>query len=95
MAQSRMEIARISIQFADGSTQLAPIRNQETISDWIWRIDATASGARSQRLGHGAKGVLHEIDLGETREIKSVILETRTNETMVGLLGITVMQEKE
>jgi hypothetical protein len=50
---------------------------------------------KAQSLGNATHAVLQELDLGEQMTIKSVTLETRTEETMIGLLGITVIQEGE
>jgi len=96
MAQSRMENARITVQLGDGADHVLSLRNPETIDDWLGSGGGTpyVQSGRVQPLGGYTHAVLHEMDLGETQEIESVTLETITNETMVGLLGITVMQEE-
>jgi len=96
LAQSRMEIARITVALGDGTTRVLVLSNPETIDDWLGSGRGTpyVQSGRVQSLGKGTHAVLQEIDLGEDKDIQSVTLETRTNETMVGLLGITVMQDK-
>jgi hypothetical protein len=49
---------------------------------------------RPQALGTGTHAVLQEIDLGDEQTIESLTLETFTEETLVGLLGITVLQNE-
>ncbi len=94
-AQSRMENARITAVLGDGTRRTLSLRDPENIDDWLGSgtgIPYVQSG-RVQSLGKYTHAVLQEIELGDEKEIQSVILETRTNETMVGLLGMTVMTE--
>lgn len=97
LAQSRMENARITVLLGNGTTRVLVLSSPETIDDWLGSGGGTpyVQSGRPQSLGKDTHAVLQEIDLGEDKDIQSVTLETRTNETMVGLLGITVMQEKD
>ncbi len=96
-AQSRMENARITVVLGDGKRQVLSLRDPENIDDWL----GSGSGnpyvltENVLPLGKLTHAVLNEVDLGAEKEIQSVILETRTNETMVGLLGMTVMRQAE
>ena len=96
--QSRMENGRVTVLFEDGSSRAVALRDPDTIDDWIgsgYGKPYLLGDGRPQPLGRNTHAVLQEIDLGDVKEIRSLILETFTNETLIGLLGITVMQDAE
>lgn len=96
-AQSRMENARITVLLGDGTRRELVLRDPETIDDWLGSGTGNAYGQSGlvQRLGERTHAVLQEMDFGREVEIRTVTLETLTNETMTGLLGITVMHEEK
>lgn len=96
-AQSRMENGRLIAVLGDGTRCTISLRDPENIDDWLGSGAGRpyALSVRAQSLGKRTHAVLHEIDLDEEKDIASIILETRTNETMLGLLGITVMQDEK
>ena len=98
LMQSRMDNGLITVVLDDGTERTLVLRDPETIDDWLGsgtgKSYLETRNIHAQSLGLNTHAVLQEIDLGEERMIKSVVLETQTNETMIGLLGITVMQEK-
>ncbi len=97
LMQSRMENGRITVLLEDGTRRTVTLRDPDTIDDWLGSgvgQPYLQGEGRPQSLGRNAHAVLQEIDLGEEETIRSVTLETFTNETMIGLLGLTVMQEK-
>ena len=96
--QSRMENGRVTVVFEDGTTRSVALRDPETIDDWIgsgYGQPYLQGEGRPQSLGRNTHAVLQEIDLDGTKAVRSLILETFTNETLIGLLGITLMQEEE
>ncbi len=97
--QSRMENGRVTVVFEDGTTRSVALRDPETIDDWIGsgygKPYLEEGEGRPQPLGRNTHAVLQEIDLGDTKAVRSLILETFTNETLIGLLGITLMQDDE
>ncbi len=97
VSQSRMENARITVKLGDGSRRVLSLRDPETIDDWLGSGTGKpyVQTGRVQNLGEGTHAVMQELDLDVDMDIHSVILETLTNESMVGLLGITVMQERD
>lgn len=97
LAQSRMDNGRVRILLGDGTHRDLVLRNPETIDDWLGSGlgNPYALSGLPVALGKSTHARLHEIDLGENQLVKSVELETFTNETMIGLLGITLMQPKE
>ena len=96
--QSRMENGRVTLILEDGASRAVALRDPETIDDWLgsgYGKPYLEGDGRPQGLGRNAHAVLQEIDLGETQAVRALILETFTNETLIGLLGVTVMQEGE
>ena len=95
ISQSRMANGRIRVKLEDGTHRDVVLRDPENIDDWLGSGLGSpyALGGHPVPLGRNTHGHLYEIDLGGDRAIQSVQLETFTNETMIGLLGITVMQE--
>lgn len=97
LMQSRMDNGRIRVHLADGTHRDVVLRDPETIDDWLGsgKGKPYALSGHPVSLGGNAHGHLYEIDLGGDRMVKSVELETFTNETMIGLLGITVLQAEK
>jgi hypothetical protein len=97
LMQTRMDNGRIRVNLSDGSHRDLVLRDPETIDDWLGSGWATtyALNGHPVPLGMNTHGHLYQIDLGDEHLVKSVELETFTNETMIGLLGITVMTEGE
>lgn len=96
LMQSRMENGRITVKLADGTEWKVALRDPETIDDWLGSGTGKsyALSGNPVSLGGNTHGHLYEIDLGGVHMVKSIELETYTNETMIGLLGITIMQEQ-
>lgn len=97
LMQSRMENGRITVKLDDGTAQELALRDPETIDDWLGSGYGKPyllgrEGASAQPVGSAAHAVLLEMDLGANKKIASITLETRTNETLIGLLGITLLQ---
>ncbi len=97
LMQSRMENGRITVKLDDGTVQELALRDPETIDDWLGSGYGKPyllgrEGASAQPIGSAAHAVLLEMDLNGGKMIQSITLETRTNETMIGLLGITLLQ---
>lgn len=93
--QSRMDNGLITVLLNDGTKHILVLRDPETIDDWLGsgtgKPYLECQQTQTPMIGQNTHAVLQEIDLGEEQMIKSVILEAHTNETMIGLLGITVM----
>ena len=96
ISQSRMDNGRIRVNLNDGTHRDLVLRNPDTIDDWLGSGlgQPYAQSGEVVPLGKDTHARLHEVDLGADHMIKSVELETFTNETMIGLLGITLMQSK-
>ncbi len=96
ISQSRMDNGRIRVKLDDGTHRDVVLRDPETIDDWLGSGQAKpyALGGHPVALGKNAHGHLYEIDLAGDKTIQSIELETSTNETMIGLMGITIMQGK-
>lgn len=95
LMQSRMDNGLITVVLDDGTERTLVLRDPETIDDWLGSGKGTpyleCQQTQTPTIGRNTHAVVLEMDLDEERMIESVILETRTNETMIGMLGITVM----
>ncbi len=93
--QSRMDNGHITVLLDDGTKHTVVLRDPETIDDWLGsgkgKPYLESQQIQTPMIGKNTHAVVLEMDLGEKQMIKSVILETRTNETMIGMLGVTVM----
>jgi hypothetical protein len=96
ISQSRMDNGRIRVKLDDGTHRDVILRDPENIDDWIGSGLAKpyTLGGHPVALGKNTHGHLYEIDLGGDKTIQSIELETFTNETMIGILGITVMHSQ-
>ena len=92
-----MENARITAKLGNGTKRVLSLRDPETIDDWLGSGlgKPYVQSGLAPTLGKGTHAVFQELDLGGEADIRSVTLETLSNETIVGLLGVTVMQERD
>jgi hypothetical protein len=95
LMQSRMDNGRIRVNLLDGTHRDLVLRDPENVDDWLGsgKGEPYVLSGNPVSLGKNTHGHLYEIDLGGDHMVKSVELETFTNETMIGVLGITAMQK--
>jgi len=95
LMQSRMDNGRIRVNLVDGTHRDLVLRDPENVDDWLGsgKGEPYVLSGNPVSLGKNTHGHLYEIDLGGDHMVESVELETFTNETMIGVLGITVMQK--
>lgn len=90
--QSRIENARITVNFSDGTNKILSISNPENIDDWLsyGTGSSYALSGTIERLGSDAHANILCLDFGEEKEIESFDFECMANEVLAGLLGATV-----
>lgn len=93
LAQSRMDNGRVRVLLGDGTHRDLVLRDPESIDDWLGSGlgKPYALSGQPVPLGVNTHARLHEIDLGGDQQVQAIVLETYTNETMIGLLGVTLM----
>lgn len=92
--QSRMENARITVNFKDGTNIELPLINPDNIDDWLnyQQSNSYAESGYIESLDNGAHSNVIAIDLGEVKQIESIDFECLSSEVLAGLLGVTVVK---
>ena len=84
-----MQLARITVTLAGGSTRVLALVNPHNLDDWL--CTPYAQSGFVQYLGEKTHALILDLDLGEERRVESVELECLSNEVLVGLLGVTLL----
>ena len=92
--QSRIENARITVNFTDGTSELLPLTNPDNIDDWLNYQTANpyAESGYIEMFGEKAHANILALDLGKVKHIESVDFECLSSEVLAGLLGVTVVE---
>lgn len=103
--QSRIENARITVEFQDGTEKILSLSNPENIDDWLcyqaartndWDSYETAKpyaqSGQIEWLSQKAHANLLTLDWGKEKEICRLKLECLSNEVLVGLLAVDVIK---
>ncbi len=103
--QSRIVNAKITVNFADGSTKELPLINPENIDDWLSYQEERTNDWDSyeeakpyvqsgfvQRIGKKAHANILTVDFMEVKKVDSVEMTCLSNEVLAGLLGITMVK---
>ena len=101
--QSRIENARITVCFVDGTEKNLPLINPDNIDDWLcyqgnrtndWdsfeKAESWAEEGEIQPLGEKAHANILSMEWEQEKEITSVKFQCLSNEVLAGILGITV-----
>lgn len=103
--QSRIENARITVEFQDGTEKILSLSNPENIDDWLcyqaartndWDSYETAKpyaqSGQIEWLSQKAHANLLTLKWGTEKEICRLKLECLSNEVLVGLLAVDVIK---
>lgn len=86
--QSRIENARITVTYADGSQQKTSLVNPENFDDWLNAAIQTQS--ETVYFSDYNHGIVQRISLDDTKDLLEISIEAIANEVIFGLLGISV-----
>ena len=86
--QSRVENARFTVTYLDGSTQTVSLVNPVNFDDWLNAALQTQN--ETVYFSDYNHGMVQRIELDSQKELAEISMEAIANEVIIGLLGISV-----
>ena len=86
--QSRVENARFTIIYLDGSTQAVSLVNPENFDDWLNAALQTQN--ETVYFSDYNHGLIQRITLDSQKELNKISMEAIANEVIIGLIGISI-----
>jgi hypothetical protein len=90
--QSRVENARLTVNYADRSKQIVSLIHPENFDDWL--NAALQPENETVYFSDYNHGIVQRIALAPAKELASLTIEAIANEVIVGLLGISILPEE-
>ena len=86
--QSRVENARFTVTYLDGSTQSVSLVNPDNFDDWLNAALQTQN--ETVYFSDYNHGMVQIITLNSQKELSKISVEAIANEVIIGLLGISI-----
>ncbi len=86
--QSRVENARFTVEYTDGSKEKVSLVNPDNFDDWL--VAAVQQENETEYFSNYNHGIIQRITLNPSKELKALTVRTIANEVMVGVLGISI-----
>ena len=86
--QSRVENARFTVTYLDGSTETVSLVNPDNFDDWLNAALQTQN--ETVYFSDYNHGMVQRIELDPKKELAKLSMEAVANEVIIGLLGISV-----
>ena len=87
--QSRVENARFTVTYLDGSTETVSLVNPDNFDDWLNAALQTQN--ETVYFSDYNHGMVQRIELDPKKELAKLSMEAVANEVIIGLLGISVI----
>jgi hypothetical protein len=89
--QSRVENARFTVTYLDGSTQTVSLVNPENFDDWLnAAIQPQNETVYFSDYNHG---IVQRINLDPEKKLTEISVEAIANEVIIGLMGISIRRK--
>ena len=86
--QTQVENVRITVKYADGSTEVAKLVYPDSIDDWL--VPALQKESETYYFNNFNHANVHRIRLNPAKILDSVSIEAVANEVIMGILGISI-----
>jgi hypothetical protein len=86
--QSRVENARLIVEYADGCEEKVSLVNPENFDDWL--VPSIQFKNETQYFSDYNHGIIQHIILNPSKELKALTVRATANEVIIGILGISV-----
>lgn len=86
--QARVENARLSVNYTDGSTELVKLEYPTNFDDWL--DPAVQAECETVYFSDYNHAIVQRIVLDPAKELRSLTVEAVANEVIVGTLGVSV-----
>lgn len=90
--QSRVENARFTVEYEDGTNEKVSLINPVNFDDWL--VAAVQQENETEYFSDFNHGIIQRIPLNPDKELKSLNVRAIANEVIVGILGVSIHREK-
>lgn len=89
--QSRVENARFTVEYSDGTEEKVSLINPDNFDDWL--VASVQQENETEYFSDYNHGIIQRIPLDYSKDLKTLKVRAIANEVIVGILGISI-QEK-
>jgi hypothetical protein len=89
--QSRVENARFTVEYSDGTEERVALVNPDNFDDWL--VAAVQQENETQYFSDYNHGIIQRISLNPSRDLKALKVRAIANEVIVGILGISIRKK--
>ena len=89
--QSRIENARFTIEYSDGSEKEVSLINPENFDDWL--VGSVQQENDTEYFSDFNHGIIQRIPVNPSKELKALKVRAVANEVIVGILGISIQRK--
>jgi hypothetical protein len=86
--QSRVENARFTVEYSDGTEEKVSLINPDNFDDWL--VASVQQENETQYFSEYNHGIIQHIPLNASRDLKALKVRAIANEVIVGILGISI-----
>jgi hypothetical protein len=90
--QSRVENARFTVEYTDGTKEKVSLINPVNFDDWL--VASVQQENATEYFSDFNHGIVQRIPLNPDKELKTLKVRAVANEVIVGILGISIQREK-
>jgi hypothetical protein len=89
--QSRVENARFTVEYSDGSVKVVVLINPDNFDDWL--VGSVQQENDTEYFSDYNHGIIQRIPLDNSKELKAFKVRAVANEVIVGILGISIQKK--
>ncbi len=89
--QSRVENARFTVEYSDGTEEKVSLINPVNFDDWL--VAAVQQKNETQYFSDYNHGIIQRIPLDPFKELKALKVRAIANEVITGILGISIREK--
>jgi hypothetical protein len=86
--QSRVENARFTVEYSDGTEEKVSLINPLNFDDWL--VASIQQSNETEYFSDFNHGIVQRIPLNRSKELKALKVRAVANEVIVGILGISI-----
>lgn len=86
--QSRVENARFSVEYTDGTKEIVSLVNPVNFDDWL--VASVQQENETQYFSDYNHGIIQRIPIDPTKDLKALKVRAIANEVILGILGISI-----
>ena len=89
--QSRVENARFTVEYSDGTEEIVSLVNPDNFDDWL--VASVQQENETEYFSDYNHGIIQRIPLDYSKDLKALKVRAIANEVIVGILGISIQKK--